>query len=145
VLPPDNVAEVELLPNPTGAPTVDGLGQFAKLYSDFFCELPFVTLPSEECASWGEFWKSVVMWNDEPTSDRCADYQRGRRYAREAIEAIRAEDACSRGLEIVVDRMIEQAFRRRGPKGALCRGLSGTEQSFLTELCKIAVSGRAQR
>jgi hypothetical protein len=121
------------------APTVEGFRQ--KLYSDAFFELPFVTLPSEECASWGEFWERANMWNDEPTGDSCADCQRGHRYALASIDTIRKENASSRGLEIVVERMIERAFRRRGPKGALCRKLSSAEQSFLEELCKIAVYG----
>jgi hypothetical protein len=86
------------------APTVEGFRQ--KLYSDAFFELPFVTLPSEEYASWGEFWERANMWNDEPTGDSCADCQRGRRYALAAIDTIRKENAGSRGLEIVVERMI---------------------------------------
>lgn len=109
---------------------MSGSWEFAKTYSDSFFEFPFVTLPSEKCATWGEFWKRVVMWNDEPTGNECADYQRGRRHARDAIEVIRKENACPRGLEIVVERMIERAFRRRGPKGALCRNLSSADRLF---------------
>jgi hypothetical protein len=56
------------------APTVEGFRQ--KLYSDAFFELPFVTLPSEECASWGKFCERANMWNDGPTGDGCADCQR---------------------------------------------------------------------
>jgi hypothetical protein len=47
-----------------------------------------------------------------------------------------------RGLEIIVEQMIEKAFRRRGRKGALCRKLSSSEGAFLTEICRIAVKGR---
>jgi hypothetical protein len=38
-----------------------------------------------------------------------------------AIEAIRKDKTCGRQLEITVERMIEGAFRRRGPPGKLCR------------------------
>jgi len=82
------------------------------------------------------------MWNDEPTDNSCADYHRGRKYAQAAVEALVTERVRTRQLEIVVERMIEGAFRRRGPKGALCRRLSSAEHGFLQELCKIAVEGR---
>jgi hypothetical protein len=120
------------------APTVGA----TKLFSGAFFALPFVTLPSEECGSWGEFWERVVMWNDEPTDNACTDYHRGRKYAKAAVEALVTERVSCRQLEIVVDRMIEGAFRRRGPKGALCRKLSSAEHGFLQGLCKIAVEGR---
>jgi hypothetical protein len=101
-----------------------------------------VTLPEEPGDNWGEFWERVDMWNDKPTDNACADYHRGRKYAQAAVEAIVAERASNRQLEIVVERMIEGAFRRRGLKGKLCRGLSSAEQGFLKGLCKIAVGGR---
>jgi hypothetical protein len=115
---------------------VDGLP--ANLYSESFFALPFVTLPPEGFTNWEEFWDRVDMWNDEPTGNACEDYHRGRRYARNAIEATRQENASSRGLEIVVEKIIERAFRRRGPKGHMCRKLSDAELGFLDELCKIA-------
>jgi hypothetical protein len=115
---------------------------FTQLFSMSFFKLPFVTLPQEACDDWGEFWKRVVMWNDEPTGNVCADYHCGRKYAQAAVEALVTERAGTRQLEIVVERMIEGAFRRRGPKGKLCRGLSSAEQGFLQGLCKIAVGGR---
>jgi hypothetical protein len=52
------------LPLDDGAPAVEGSQQLAKLFSDSFFKLPFVTLPSEECATWGEFWEHVDIWND---------------------------------------------------------------------------------
>jgi hypothetical protein len=115
------------------------LAPLSGLYSETVFRLPFVTLPAEECDSWGEFWKQTVMWNNEPTADRGADYARGRRYACLAIEALRTERICSRQLEIIVEQMIERAFRRRGPAGKLCRQLSSSEQGFLTALCRVAV------
>src|SRR5262249_2075157 len=45
------------------------------------------------------------------------------------------------GVQIVVEHMMRRAFRRRGPRGRLCRQLSSTETAFLAELCKIAVYG----
>ena len=126
---------------PIGAPVPDDY--FTRLFSMSFFKLPFVTLPQEPGDTWGEFWERVVMWNDEPTDDSIADYQRGRKYAQAAVEALVTDrPGTIRQLEIVVERMIEGAFRRRGPKGALCRKLSSAEHAFLQELCKIAVEGR---
>jgi hypothetical protein len=125
---------------PIGEPVLNDY--FTQLFSMSFFKLPFVTLPQEACDDWGEFWKRVVMWNDEPTGNVCADYHCGRKYAQAAVEALVTERAGTRQLEIVVERMIEGAFRRRGPKGKLCRGLSSAEQGFLQGLCKIAVGGR---
>jgi hypothetical protein len=126
-------------PVPIGAPMLDDY--FTQLFSMSFFKLPFVTLPQEPGDTWGEFWERVDMWNDEPTDNACADYQRGRKYAQAAVEALVTERVSTRQLEIVVERMIERAFRRRGPKGALCRQLSSAEQGFLMGLCKIAVGG----
>jgi len=127
------------LPSTCGAPTTfDGSTLRAHLHPPSFFKLPFVTMPDKR-DSWGEFWKDVDMWNDEPTGNDCEDYHRGKRYARAAVESTVNDDACSRCLEIVVERMIKRAFQRRGPKGALCRGLSHAEQGFITELCQIAV------
>jgi len=105
------------------------------LFSETYWTLPFVTMPTEECGSWAEFWKRAVMWNDEPTDDQHADFWRGRRYAFLAIEAIRKDKTCGRQLEITVKRMIEGAFRRRGPSGKLCRNLSVAEKGFIDFLC----------
>jgi hypothetical protein len=79
----------------------------------------------------------------QPTSNGCADYQRGRQYARAAVEAIVTDDATIRQLEIVVKGLIDGAFRRRGPGGRLCRQLSSSEQAFLQELCRLAVDSRS--
>ena len=97
------------------------------------------TMPAGECDSWGEFWKQVVMWNDEPTDKSLADYHRGRRFAYLAIDAIQKDNVGRRQLEITVDRMLESAFRRRGPAGKLCRGLSEAEKGFINVLCLAAV------
>ena len=107
------------------------------MFSESFFKLSFVTLPREEFKTWGEFWGLTNMWNDEPTDKGHEDYQRGRRYARDAVDAIRRDKASSRCLEITVERMLEGAFRRRGPKGTLCRKLSSAEHAFLNELCRI--------
>jgi hypothetical protein len=120
-------------PEPIGARVPDDY--FTQLFSMSFFKLPFVTLPQEPADNWGEFWERVDMWNDKPTDNSCADYHRGRKYAQAAVEALVAERVSVRQLEIVVECMIEGAFRRRGPKGALCRKLSSAEQVFLQELC----------
>jgi hypothetical protein len=111
------------------------------MHSPALFALPFVTLPAAEYTCWGDFWKRTVMWNDEPTEDSCADYQRGRGYAREAVAAIVKDAALSRSLRIVVETILERAFRRRGPRGGLCRQISSAEDGFLTELVDIAVAG----
>jgi hypothetical protein len=105
------------------------------LFSRTYWTLPFVTMPAEECGSWAEFWQQVVMWNDEPTNDRHADFWRGRRYAFLAIEAIGKDKNGGTQLENTVKSMIEGAFRRRGPSGKLCRNLSSAEQGFVDFLC----------
>jgi hypothetical protein len=115
------------------------------IFSDKLFRLPFVTLPAEECADWGEFWDRTTMWNDEPTEDGGSDYRRGRRYAREAVAAIVSDKAIPRGLELVVNRMIKRAFSRRGPAGRICRQLSSAEDGFLRELCLIAVEAVRQK
>jgi hypothetical protein len=132
----------DFVSTPIGEPVPNDY--FTHLFSMSFFKLPFVTLPQDPGDDWGEFWKRVDMWNDEPTDNSCADYHRGRKYAQAAVEAIVTERVGNRQLEIVVDRIIEGAFRRRGPKGALCRKLSSAEHGFLMGLCKIAVEGRAQ-
>ena len=144
---PSNVVEFPVqrthdagAPVPIGEPVPDDY--FTHLFSMSFFKLPFVTLPQEPGDNWREFWERVDMWNDEPTDNSCADYHRGRKYAQAAVEALVTERVSTRQLEIVVERMIEGAFRRRGPKGALCRRLSSAENGFLQELCKIAVGGR---
>jgi hypothetical protein len=139
---PSNVVEfpVQRTHVPIGEPVPNDY--FTHLFSMSFFKLPFVTLPQEPGDTWGEFWERVDMWNDEPTDNSCADYQRGRKYAQAAVEALVTERVGTRQLEIVVERMIEGAFRRRGPKGALCRKLSSAEHGFLQGLCKIAVGGR---
>jgi hypothetical protein len=111
------------------------------LHSLALFDLPFVTLPAMEFTSWRDFWKHTVMWNDEPTDNRCDDYQRGRRYAREAVAAIVKDGAQPRSLQIVVKTILERAFRRRGPRGGLCRHSHRPRKAFLNELVDIAVAG----
>jgi hypothetical protein len=115
------------------------------IHSPSLLSLPFVTLPLEQCADWGEFWKRTTMWNDEPTDKGHLDFARGRRYAREAIAALIEDGAQSRGLEMVVDTILDRGFSRRGPGGRLCRQLSWAETAFLHELCKIAVEAVRQK
>ena len=109
------------------------------LFSETYWTLPFVTMPAEHCDSWGEFWQQVVMWNDERTDDPYKDYQRGRKYAYLAIDAIQKDGTCNRQLEITVELMLKGAFRRRGPSGNLGRSLSNAESGFMESLCLAAV------
>ena len=68
-------------PGPLGAPVPDDY--FTHLFSMSFFKHPFVTMPQEPGDDWGEFWERVVMWNDEPTDNACADCHRGRKYGRQ--------------------------------------------------------------
>ena len=144
---PSNVVKFQVRRTDDGGTLSAPIGEpvpndyFTQLFSMSFFKLPFVTLPQEPGDDWGEFWERVDMWNDKPTDNACADYHRGRSTRRLAVEAIVTERVSNRQLEIVVERMIEGAFRRRGPKGALCRKLSSAEHGFLMGLCKIAVGG----
>ena len=115
------------------------------IHSRSLLALPFVTLPLQDCADWGEFWKRTTMWNDNPSDDGCGDYARGKRYAREAITAIINDGAQSRGLEMVVDAILDRGFKRRGSGGRICRQLSSAETAFLHELCEIAVEAVRQK
>jgi hypothetical protein len=133
---PDQIDRIEA----TDVPTVLASGRtLSSLFSKIYWQLPFVTLPQDPGDTMGEFWGRVVMWNDEPTGNSCVDYHRGRRYAYLAIEAIRKDDATNRQLEITVERMLEGAFRRRGPSGKLCRKLSNSEEGFIDVLCVAAL------
>ena len=85
------------------------------------------------------------MWNDDPTDKGHVDFARGSRYAREAIAAIIKDSASSRGLEMVVDAIVERGFCRRGPGRRLCRQLSAAETGFLHELCENAVKAVRRR
>jgi hypothetical protein len=114
-------------------------GNLFNIHSRSLLALPFVTLPSETCEDWGEFWKRTTMWNDEPTDCGYVDFSRGRRYAREAVAAIISDGAHWRDLELVVDAILHRGFSRRGPGGRLCRQLSTAETAFLHELCRIAI------
>jgi hypothetical protein len=109
------------------------------MHSRSLLSLPFVTLPLEECADWGEFWRRTTMWNDEPGDKGHVDHHRGHQYARDAIAAIISDGAGSRGLEMVVDAIFKRGFARRGPGGRLCRQLAPAESGFMDEICEIAV------
>jgi len=110
------------------------------LFSKEYWLLPFVTLPTEDFKDMGEFWEQVVMWNDQPTGNQAADYHRGRYYAFLAIDAIQTAGCSNRQLEITVERILEAAFKRRGPAGKLCRGLGSAEEGFIAAVCRAACS-----
>jgi hypothetical protein len=127
-------------------PVEDNSGAFFfDIHSRSLLALPFVTLPLQKCDDWEDFWKRTSMWNDDPTKEGCVDHRRGRDYARQAIAALIKDGARSRGLEMVLDHMIDRAFKRRGPGGRLCRQLSSAETGFLHELCEIAVEASRGR
>lgn len=117
-------------------------GSRHNLHSETLFKLPFVTLPSGDVKVWKDFWSQTTMWNDAPTEDAGADYHRGKGYAQAAIAAIVNDNALPRDLEIVVRKIVDSGFKRKGPAGKLCRGLASAEEGFLDELCKVAVEGR---
>ena len=131
----------------SAASTQDGddraRGVLRGMHSETFFQLPFVTLPEEPAASWGEFWRATEMWNAAPEGKPHEDSARGRQYARMAIEAIQQDSASGRQLELTVERMIERAFNRRGKGGRLCRQLDYAAHGFIAEICKAALWGRS--
>jgi hypothetical protein len=122
----------------TEAPTVEESRYLWSLFSKEYWLLPFVTLPTTDFKDMGEFWEQVVMWNDQPTNSPATDYHRGRYYAYLAIQAIEKSGSSNRQLEITIERMLEVAFKRRGPGGKLCRGLGSAELGFLEAVCRNA-------
>jgi hypothetical protein len=111
-----------------------------RLHSKTLFRLPFVTLPSEKTTNWREFWRAADFWNVAPSDDPAADRRRGRDYAWRAVQAIVRDDAEERDLEIVVERLVKKAMKRRGARGYLARSLSTVDEGFLHELCRMVVA-----
>jgi hypothetical protein len=103
-------------------------------------KLPFVTW-----APAGNYW------NDEPTDDGGEDFQRGRRFARAALEAVRSDIAqygtmpvviqlTARRIELILESMIRDGIRRHKKGGPGSRTvLTSSMQGFLTTFTKVAV------
>lgn len=139
---PSNVIDFASRQRPKPTPVAFSLqisGARGNLHSDSLFQLPFVTLPAGEVTDWRDFWDRATLWNDQPTDDAGEDYHRGRRYAEAAIRSIIKDDAIHHDLVLVVQRMIEGGFRRKGKGGRLCRSLASSEEGFIDALCKIAV------
>jgi hypothetical protein len=124
----------------TAAPTAG----FRSIHSPTVFTLPFVTLPEQPCTDWRTFWQETEMWNVTPSRRPHEDFQLGRQYARQTIDAIKQDESSDRPLDQIVSRMIERAFTRRGPGGRLCRQLDATVQGFIREVCKAALSRGAR-
>jgi hypothetical protein len=96
--------------------------------------LPFVTL-AEGQSSW-DGCKGVDFWKVEALDDGRADHHRGRDYARQTIEAIRADDA-RWAIESILRAIVQDAVKRakKGGKGSR-RTISSCADGFLWELSK---------
>ncbi|MCC6778771.1 MAG: hypothetical protein IT537_19455 [Hyphomicrobiales bacterium] len=91
--------------------------------------LPFVRLRAHD----QPMWRPECYWCVEPTGNTKADFELGRRYARAAIVAMKADDNRQLIADIIQDIVrdsIERAGRRRGRRNPASLG-------FLSEVSEI--------
>src|SRR5580704_9120463 len=74
--------------------------------------LPFVKVRADD----QPLWRPESFWNVEPTGKREADHRLGRKYARLAIAAMKA-DRDSDLIALVIQDIIRDAVERKGKKG----------------------------
>ncbi|HEY4406185.1 MAG TPA: hypothetical protein VGN55_16170 [Xanthobacteraceae bacterium] len=92
--------------------------------------LPFVKLRADD----QPLWRPESFWNVEPTGRRADDLRLGRRYARLAIAAMKA-DQDSDLIALVIQDIIRGAAERRGKNG---RGPnSPAVRGFLAEISEL--------
>ncbi len=95
--------------------------------------LPFVKLRAND----QPLWRPESFWHVTPTGRRDADLRLGRRYAREAIAAMRA-DRNSELIAHVIQDVIADEERRRKRRG----GLSPLARGFLIEISEAIAATR---
>jgi len=95
--------------------------------------LPFVKLRAND----QPLWRPESFWHVTPTGRRDADIRLGRRYAREAIAAMRA-DRNSDLIAHVIQDVIADEQRRKKRRG----GLSPIVRGFLIEISEAIATAR---
>jgi hypothetical protein len=95
--------------------------------------LPFVKLRAND----QPLWRPESFWHVTPTGRRDADLRLGRRYARQAIAAMRA-DHNSELIAHVIQDVIADEQRRRKRRG----GLSPLARGFLIEISEAIAAAR---
>jgi hypothetical protein len=89
--------------------TVEGIRRFLLPATK---ALPFVKLKADD----QPMWRPESFWNVEPTGNRQTDVRLGRKYAREAIAAMKA-DHNSHLIAHIVQDIIKDAITRAGERG----------------------------
>ena len=92
--------------------------------------LPFVKLRAND----QPLWRPESFWHVDPTGKREDDFKRGRKYARLAIAAMKA-DRDSQLVARVVQDIIKDAVERNGQKGRGRR--SPAALGFLAEISEL--------
>ena len=96
--------------------------------------LPFVKLRAND----QPLWRPESFWCVEPTGKRESDFRLGRKYARLAMAAMKA-DQDSHLLALVIQDIIKDAIERIGKKGRGRR--SPAALGFLAEISEVIAAG----
>jgi hypothetical protein len=92
--------------------------------------LPFVKVRANDQL----LWHPESFWYVEPTENRAKDIQLGRKYARLAIAAMKA-DHHNRLIALVIQDMIKDAIERSARNDGVSRGLA--VRGFFAEISEI--------
>ena len=93
--------------------------------------LPFVKLKAND----QPMWLPESFWHVKPTGKREADVRRGRKYAREAIAAMKA-DHNSHLIAYIIQDIIKNAIQRAGEKNG-CGRRDAVVLGFLSEISEV--------
>lgn len=97
--------------------------------------LPFVKLRANDQPT----WRPESYWHFKPTGKRDRDLQLGRKYARDAVAAMKADDT-SNLIALVIHDMIADAIEQARTKGH-CRPSPATT-GFLSEISERLAAAR---
>ena len=95
--------------------------------------LPFVKVRAND----QPFWRPESFWHVESTGKREKDVELGRKYARLAIAAMKA-DHDRRLVALVIQDIIKDAIKKTGKKG--CGMRSPISLGFLAEISEVIAS-----
>jgi hypothetical protein len=95
--------------------------------------LPFVKVNAND----QPFWRPESFWHVEPTGKREKDVELGRKYARLAIAAMKA-DHDRHLVALVIRDIIKDAIKKTGKKGGGMR--SPISLGFLAEISEVIVA-----